>query len=1246
MKLYIKILQLLLIFSFLLPGTDGTIRGKVTDQDGTALIGTQIYMPEIAKGTTADLDGNFIILNIPVGDYEVKFLMIGYQTKIMEGVNVIMDQTQWLNVSLSEATVEGEVVYVSSERAMVEKGTTSKKVTISKEAIETLPIRDVSELYNLQSGVVKVDSKAKGIPDHAERGLEEVHVRGGRSGEIAYMIDGMYIRNPIYGGIGNGTRLNKFAIREFDWQPGGFNAEYGDAMSAVSNLHTMTGGNKYSYKFQYDTSLLGEAMGSRYDELRDYHDYNIGFGGPVPFTKKIKFWMSGQFTNKGAETVLKFDDNVYQFNPDEHFYMSDIRQLWDDVDWDSNRYNFTWPWDNISGYKSFGFDKTYDYFGKLTYDITSQHKLTLSKWIVEAHRKSFNPAYIYWDEGRQEIFRDTERTALEFNHTVNSNSFYTLRVSDFIQDQFIGVRWQDKDEDGYPDWYEYSYPSGYAPNSDPGNPEIVPFHFNNSGQIVYYDNKDGNGPDEFTSGWYFGAPNPGNYNWRVAEPFIDTNQNGLYDGENSSDYFDIDMNMDGTYNPTDDDLDGDGQWDGPELVNNSIFRDEDYWLTPEMYVDSENFYDTDGAYMYFEGVSPVMTVNPYLYYLGYFASESVFEEPRPLYFRFWSESNIFGGTDRYFSETTARTQEIRFDYTNQLTKKWRSRLGFDYKSHKLDYHEIKEPWDDASAFRQRFAEQWNDYGVDNLEWINSSCTQPDVGEGNGQWDGPGYYDNPCTGISEFYPGEIFDDFNGDGQWNSFVEPEEFATYIQNTFEVPWMVINAGVRLDAVQYNTKIWADAAGNYSPYLPHFYFDCGADISRNNVQEGSGLFFGEVMCPGDYYEYDTGFNSIDGELWDGIVEIEDNYDYNPNFNPNDGSPYQILNEENENMSNNNQRDASEHTTDVIESTNKYSHVIFKDSDWLYKVSPRLGISHVIADGATFTFNYGLYYQTPIYEFVYRNVSKLEDPEGAFQDAGDENQSIGNATMTAGRTQSYELAFNVQFSRQWAATAGLWVKDMDQLTTANNYESGVYKYQVAKNGDFGTAVGFDFTLENRGRLFNTMIQYTYSTAKASSEYDAAAFGAIEVDAPQQETLMPYDRTHDLTMTMYSTNLPWGLNGGLTAFYQSGEPYTPMIFNGDKPEEDLKNEYSKRSPAMITMDMSLSKEFVRKKHTIMLGMNIFNIFDKPYPFSVYPLTGTSDRPGEYYEKNIGKEISGSFYDRPWYYSSNREVNFFIRIDLN
>ena len=1276
-KLKIAIIPLF-ILSFLFSGTDGTIRGQVTDSDGVPLVGAQIYIPKLSKGTTADIDGNYILINIPVGEYEVRCQMIGYQTNILTGAGVTMDQTTWLNFSLPVSSIEGDVVRVSSQRRLVEKGTTSKKITVNQEAIETLPIKDVSDLYNLQSGVVKVESLASGIPDHSERGLEEVHVRGGRSGEIAYMIDGMYIRNPIFGGIGNGTRLNKFAIREFDWQPGGFNAEYGDAMSAVSNLHTMTGGSEFSYKFQYETSLIGSALGSRYDELRDYNDYNFGMGGSLPFYKKINLWTSAQSTSSGNFSVFKFDDYVYDTSyPDGVPFFELLLVQQNDPDFfEETKYNYTWPWDNVSGYRGFGFDNTVDYFGKIGWDLSSQFKLTFSYWNVEAHRKSFNPAFIYWDDGRQELFRDTERYAFEINHTIDKKSFYTIRASKFVQDQFIGVRNTDSDNDGYPDWFEWRYPAGYASSSDPYNPDIMPYHLDNEELVPYIDQRDGNGPEDFTSGWYYGAV-PGNYNWNIAEEFTDFNENGLCDfcpgtdsyGQGESEFL------------FENDINGNGVWDGPVLLEEAIYRDGDYWLTPEMYINSEPFDDSVGGWLVNEGLSPVQTSEPNgASNAGYLTATSPGEDPSQLYFSSFAEGNIFGGSDRFYSTSTAETNEIRFDFTSQVTNKWRARFGVDYKTHKLNFYEITEPWNGSSAFRQRFSERWDDFGVDQTEYVESQCTLPDVGEGNGVWDGPGYYTNPCNDQLEYFPGEVYDDFNGDDKWNDYVEPEEFSAYFQNTYEVPWMVVNLGVRLDAVQYNTKIWADDLGNFSPYTPYFYFDCGSDVN---------VLTGEVMCPSDSYALSTGFNvSSDGQSIGVNVVVRDNQFYegykvdpltgdylvagqdengNILYEPTDAA-IQINNEcqgcsseelrlmlQNalvvdlpllDDMTGNGIWDEGEITTDNISETTGDSKVIFKPSDWLYKISPRLGISHVISDGATFTFNYGLYYQTPIYEFIYRNVSKLEDPGSAFEDAGNSGSSIGNATMTAGRTQSYELAFNMEITREWAFSAGVWVKDMDQLTTAAQFSSGVYEFKVAKNGDFGTAVGFDFTVENRGSMFNTTVQYTYSTAKASSAYDAEAFGSIEVDAPQQETLMPYDRTHDLTLSLYSTKLPFGLNGGVTAFFQSGEPYTGVRFNGDKPEEDLLNKYGKRAPSLVKMDLSLSKEFQLKDQRMMMGLNVFNLFDKPYIIDVYPLTGNATRPGEYYEKDIGREISGSFYDRPWMYSSNREINFFIRMDFN
>ena len=1187
----LNIIFLCLSTSLLFSGTDGTIRGQVMDVLGEPLPGVQILIEDLSQGAVTDLDGNYIILNVQVGTYDIKSSMIGYATVITKDVNVTMDQTRWLNLTLQEEAIEGEVVEVTGQRGLVEKDMTSKKVTVSQEQIEALPIKDITELYSLQSGVVKVEGGMAGaIPDHEEKGLEEVHVRGGRSGEIAYMIDGLYIRNPIYGGIGNGTRLNLFAVAEFDWQPGGFNAEYGDAMSAVSNMHTAFGKNKFRYRFKYETSMVGaQAFNNRYDDLRGFNDYNLGFGGKIPFLGGLPFidaahyWVSGQMTDEQSYRVLEFDDIVA------------TGILEDDIE------NNVMPWDTEAGLRGFGFDKTTDIFGKISLKMLDNSlKINYSYWQVAAHRQSFSTRYMFDNTGQNELFRDTYRNTVDINHQLSKTTFYSFRYSNFIQDQFIGVRWKDSDNDGYPDWFEYGNAAGspindyfnpnYDMSSDPNNPYVTPFDPNTTTNPaeIYYTNRDGNGPDNWTSGWYYGA-NPGNYNWDVAEEFIDVNQDGVYtpffdlDGDGQKDpnehWVDIfehehfsdlngngvwdanedfdDYNGNGTWDTFDFDTNDDGVWAPPVLVEKAIERDGSYWLTPEMYVNYADYYD---SFNYWNDIQ-----NPYYGYVEEFTPSSYQE----YYFLGWNEGRVFGGSDQFFSTSTAETNEVRFDLTSQMSSKWNTRFGVDYKVHKLNFYEIKNPWDDGSAIRQRFAEYWDDFGVDGISYVDDveDNFQPDIGEGNGQWD----------------PGESYNDFNGDEKWNDYVEPQEIALYWQNKFEVPWMVINAGIRLDGVHYNTKIWADENGDHSPYKPWMWRDCGID----------------GLCPDDN-EWDT-----------------------PDTGEGDGN-----------------QQSYEEVTEIIGLP--YTEVIFTDAQWLWKLSPRLGFSHVITDQATFTFNYGLYYQTPVYQNVYLNTNRADDPQGTFEDS--EGQ-LGNATMTASRTQSYEFGFNVQVNRNWAFSLMGWVKDMDQLVTAKTYRTGVYEYQVTANGDFGTATGIDFSLENRGLLLNTMLQYTYSVARANGAYDAAAFGGQFVDAPAQQYLMPFDRTHDLTLTMY-TFLPFGITASMTNFYQSGFPYTPMIFSGDKPVDDELNKYSRRSSDWYWANVAFSKNVKFNDFKVALGLNIYNVFNNRNEMSIWPLTGTADDPGSYYTDEIGESVSSGYYDTPWYYQSPAEINFFMRIDFN
>lgn len=1133
---------ILTICSLAMAGTDGTIRGKVNDMEGVPLPGAQIFVPELAMGAIADVNGNYIILNLPVGSYDVKVMMIGYQTQTMKAVNVIMDQTVWLNFSLPIAAIEGDEVEVLGEKPLVEKGQTSRKVTVDSETIESLPIRDLNEVYALQSGVVRVQSRTHGIPDYEEKGLEEIHVRGGRSGEIAYMMDGMYLRNPIYNVIGNGTRLNLMALRELDWQPGGFNAEYGDAMSAVSNLHTRSGGKRFQYGLRYETSSVGASLGSRFDELRGFDDISIGLGGPIWRFGKLTYWVSGQYTNNSSARVFEFDDKIYQPMPELQSDGSNYQEYMNILN--QNKENLVQPWDTEAGFRGFGFRKTWDVFGKLTFKPTNKIRINASYWQVANHQKVFSSSFLFWNDGQNELFQDTYRGYLEYNQSVTSRTFFTVRATRFIQDRFLGVRWQDSDDDGRPDWFEWRHSAGpYENTSDPYNPDMVPYSLSDNGDTLYYTMVDHN------SGWYVGS-DPGLYNWDTAEDFTDLNGNGIWDDGEPW----VDRDASGYT---------DGQWDGPEQVIALYYRDGSYWLEPEMYEDSEPFVD----YNFLQnsiGLHPSIhpqafpQFTPNAEYLG-FRYTGFSDDPNYFMPSFggyvWNEGRIFGGHSNLFNKSRAETNEIRIDVTSQLTDKLKIRSGFDYKSHKLDFYEVSSPWLGEGALIQTFAEFWEDTGPDSLLPIDDGYEEPDRGEGNNRYD----------------PGEPYADANKNGVWDAYREPEEISVYIQNTFEVPWMVVNAGIRVDAVNYNTQVWADTLGKFSPGRPWFY----SDLNDNGT-------------------------------WDKGIEPVSNLA---------GLAHQ--------------------------------KVLFTDTKWTYQVSPRLGISHVITDQATFTFNYGVYYQTPTYQNVFLRTNMQEDPEELFESSS--SQTIGNAAMTAQRTESYSFAFNIQFNRNWAFTLGGYNKNMAQNLFYRTSRSGVYEYKVFSNGDYGSAKGLEFMLQNRGMWFNTMLQYTYSIARANSAHDWAGDTGIYQDAPSVEYRMPYDRPHDLTLSIYS-KLPLGINAGITAFYQSGPPFTPMIFYGRDPQTDVKNPYSKRQPPYRNVNLLFTKALKYYGLTVNMGLNIHNVLNIKNDLDVWPLTGTAADPGEYYTDTVGlpdaeHDKPSSYYDRPWMYHSPRQINFYIRIDF-
>ncbi len=175
--------------SFLFAGTTGKIVGKVTDAEtGQPLVGVNIIVEGTNMGAAADLSGNYIILNVPPGTYALKASMIGYKTLRFENVRVSIDLTTTLDFKLSSEILDlGEEVTVIAERPMVTKDLTATTAVVSAEQIAALPVTEVNEAIELQAGLIK----------DAGGGF---HIRGGRSGEVSFWIDGMPVTDVYDGG--------------------------------------------------------------------------------------------------------------------------------------------------------------------------------------------------------------------------------------------------------------------------------------------------------------------------------------------------------------------------------------------------------------------------------------------------------------------------------------------------------------------------------------------------------------------------------------------------------------------------------------------------------------------------------------------------------------------------------------------------------------------------------------------------------------------------------------------------------------------------------------------------------------------------------------------------------------------------------------------------------------------------------------------------------------------------------------
>lgn len=411
----------ILLFSFILISVSfaqnvGSISGKITDaKTGESLIGVNIILKGTYYGAATDINGNFRINNIQAGTYTIEVSYIGYKTVQFTGYKIETGVNKTLNIKLEETALTlGQEVVVIGDKPLVDVEETQSKKSISKEDIEVSAVENITDLISQQVGVVKTDN--------------EIHIRGGRSYENAFLLDGVSVQDPL-AGTGFGLQLSANAIEEAEVITGGFNAEFGQATSGVVNVRTREGSNKISGYLSYKRDNFGNKNSSNVFNL-DVLEMNLS--GPELITSKILpaigLNIPGEITLFGS-FFMGISDGITQ-----GFYKPTAKQLYSSI-FHGTRYapraENSWFW-----------------LGKITYKVTPSFKITYSyNQSVNINQNSqslqANLEYVEPSPGYQYEFQNILDNANTFTHnnvyntinithTLSSKTFYEIKLGHFF----------------------------------------------------------------------------------------------------------------------------------------------------------------------------------------------------------------------------------------------------------------------------------------------------------------------------------------------------------------------------------------------------------------------------------------------------------------------------------------------------------------------------------------------------------------------------------------------------------------------------------------------------------------------------------------------------------------------------------------------------------------------------------------------------------------------------------------------
>jgi len=406
--------------------TKGEITGKITDANTSEpLPSANITIKGTYYGAISDMDGNYKIQNVNPGSYTIEISLLGYKNVQVTGFKVNAGETSKLNVKLEETVLSlGKEVVIIGEKPLFNIEETQSTRSITSEDIKVAAVQNIKDVVSMQAGVVQSDN--------------EIHIRGGRTYENSYLLDGISVQDPL-GGTGFGLQLSPSAIQEVEVITGGYNAEYGQATSGVVNITTKEGSTKYNGSAGYKRDHFGFNNTSRSNFNTDI--YEVSLSGPEPITNYIVPFFGqkipgnvsffGTFYGNFSDGYTRWVEKIINGKP-AGYEVRVPNQLYSSL---LNRSTFlaprrsnNWSWLTKLTWKPSSIIKlSYAYSSSIVIDQNSQTvQATLER--VEP-----NPGYQFEFQNIPDSSNTfTQRNiqhSISFTHTLSSKTFYEIKLS-------------------------------------------------------------------------------------------------------------------------------------------------------------------------------------------------------------------------------------------------------------------------------------------------------------------------------------------------------------------------------------------------------------------------------------------------------------------------------------------------------------------------------------------------------------------------------------------------------------------------------------------------------------------------------------------------------------------------------------------------------------------------------------------------------------------------------------------------